>query len=363
MGRNRQLKSAQRRPGATVRRVALIGAPEVGAPALADDLRYLTRVSIDRVKETIELLRRSHGLSLPRFDADWDEVPTQTPSPASTLAAYEGTKRCVRITIHINHCVDDTTAVQLAQDGISHLVGLSIRTKLRQPVWESSAEGGMLALIQLPRAAVEAVLHDIFLDMALVHTRGQPWSGLRERLSSMELAAAKISYLKSMGFTDSYSHGDISRSLYAPLCAIAGAVPAVGGRLEFDAYLRRVVEGWTKFAVFVATEEGTEIQVTADDAADRILKEHRNGGQISRTALVAALGCLAPGHYCLFLLARKATNAHKIAQISGFFHCRPSKFRTQRWIVHPRCADNKLEHILLTEGYISRFPFYFGDSK
>jgi hypothetical protein len=358
MVRNSQLGSALRKPAIVIRRITLVGAPASNASSRVDEVRHITRMAIDRVKETVELLRRQEGISMPRFDADWDEVPTDTPSPSTTLEAFEGERESVRVTIHLECHGDNTTQKQIADYGISHLIGLSIQSNLRQPIWSTNTDGGMLATVKLPPKSLDSILHDILLDMALIRARNQPWSKLYGLLSALELASLKISFLKSINNFDSYLHGNLSSSVYAPISATTGlsSNEELGGVVSKS--LRAVVERWNSFASFVGRTKHIEINVTNIDAADRILKEHKNGGQISRQALVKKLETLGNGHYNLYFLERKATNKKKIAQISAFFQCNPSNFHTQRWIVRPRTVDNKLEHLLLTETYISRFPFF-----
>lgn len=354
MAEPRHIRKAQRKPRLVINRLALISGRQIERRERHEDLRYEVIRAMHALEETINLLRRNHGLSMPTFQVDWDPVHTQDPTPAHTLNAYAGNTANVRVALTLDRFGDDTTADQLVRLGISHLIELAVDDKVPYSVWATEEAGGMIARIRAPIAQIASILHDVFLDMAIVHTSGQVWSGIRQKLHSIPLASAKVSFAKELGLVDTFPHGHFNDALYLPLVALArtGASPC-----ELD--LNRIVELWSNFANYVSRTAKIDLGTARADIAANI-RHHINGCQVSLRKLSDEIERLSEGHYCFYFLTRGASKRNKIAQISRFFQCSSMTFRTQKWIIYPQYTELKAAHLLLHEGYVNSYPFFIG---
>jgi hypothetical protein len=322
---------------------------------LLDDIRRIVRGAVDMLPETIQSLRRDHGISLPALSPQWDVVPTALPNPSETIAAFDGNQSEIRITLHLDSLVDNTTTVELEGLGISHLIGIS--TGGLKDSWNTSEDGGMIVVVNCRVAVLSVLLHDILLDMAMIHAKSQPWSGIREQLNSHTIATLKAQFVQEIKLSGSFSYDLVGECRYFPLAAFARkkSVPA-NSTDHFDGL--SYVSLWTQFASFAAKRSDVTLQVGRDNLAGQILQRHINSGQISPTKLTSRIAHLSPGHYCLYFLTRKAHQKAKAAQLSSFFQIPKAHFRTQRWIIHPRDKYAKEAAVFLSEQYISLFPFY-----
>ena len=341
-----------KKPHHNITRRILIGATEQERRPLLEDVKYMIRQGIDNALHTAQSLRKDYGILLPILSPEWDWVPTRDATPSNTITAFEGNRAEVRVTLHIDDLIDNTTALELEGHGISHLIGISI-SENQIPQWKRSDNGGMIAVIASPITALPSLLHDVLLDMAMIHAKAQPWTGLRNHLNSELVAIIKTQFVRNNNLIGRFAYGAGGESQYFPLAAFVRA----NGSIDLTSYIAI----WSNFALFAKQTANLSIDCGREHLAERIGRSHVNGGQIPIEKLNRNIKQLSPGHYCLYFLIRRANTPKKIAALSAFFHAPKSHFRTQRWIIYPRDKVAKPMTVLLQEQYISVFPFYVGE--
>lgn len=353
-------KSGLRKPHTKITRRILVAALQEERRPLLEEVRRMVRVAVEEASQTAHSLRRDHGISLPIFSPEWDLVPTAESNPSQTIAAFDGNRSEVRVTLHLDSLVDDTTTMELEGLGISHLIGIS--TGGLNDSWQTAQAGGMIAVINAQVSALPALLHDVLLDMAMVHAKAQPWSGIRDQLNSHAIATLKGQFVREKDLLDDFPYGSVGECRYFPLAAFARirSIGDAGSRPRLD--LLKYVTLWSEFALFAKERAGLhKLPAERENIPAQILKSHLNAGQISPEGLRKKIAQLTPGHYCLYFLIRKAHKHAKVAELSTFFHVSKPRFRTQRWIIHARDRHAKEAAVFLSERYISIFPFYVGE--
>jgi hypothetical protein len=340
---------------ARISRRILVAAHEAERRPILEDVKLRVRTAKDNVLESAESLRREQGISLPTMAPEWDIVPTAQPSPSQTIEAFDGNRSEIRITLHLDSLLDDTTTVELEGFGISHLIGIS--TGDLKNTWRES-KGGMIAVIHSNVGVLSELLHDILLDMAMVHARAKPWSNLREQLSSHSIAALKADFVRETGLLAGFPYKPVGDSRYFPLASFARirSNESVNSRFQLDKY----VELWFQFAHFVRNHPNVTLDNELQNTANQFLKSHINTGQISPSKLETRTQSLQPGHYCFYFLMRKARNRMKVAELCSFFGVSKESFRTQLWVIYPRDEKAKEASVFVSENYVSVFPFYVG---
>lgn len=360
MTRGSNRKSGLKKPYTKITRRILVAALEQERRPMLEQVRQMVRQAVDEAPQTAQALRRDHGISLPTLSPEWDLVPTAEPNPSQTIEAFDGERSEIRITLHLDSLVDNTTTMQLEGLGISHLIGISIGG-LNHATWQTSGTGGMIALINSPVTTLPSLLHDILLDMAMVHAKSQSWSGIRDQLSSYTIATLKEEFVREKDLLGIFPYGSISECRYFPLAAFARVRPLRNAKCWHGLDLMKYVELWIDFAVFAKERANLKLHAERENLSGQILESHLNARQISPARLTKKIAQLTPGHYCLYFLIRKADKQAKVAELSAFFHTSKSKFRTQRFIIHPRDKHAKQAAVFLAERYISVFPFYVGE--
>lgn len=345
-------KNALKKATGKITRRILIGASEKERRPLLDELKKMVRQGTGEVPQTAQSLRRNYGVSLPELSPEWDLVQTRKPTAAQTIAAFDGNRSEIRVTLHLDKLIDDTTTIQLDGFGISHLIGVSI-SDADKATWQSLDSGGMIAIIDSPVTTLSLILHDVLLDMAMIHAKAQLWSGIREHLNSHIIAELKAQFVREKNLLDHFPYKADGKCRYLPLAAFAR------GNDE-TLNLKSYIELWSEFALFANQNANLQLRVDREHFASQIVHSHVNGKQISLAKLSRQIGQLEPGHYCLYLLIREANTQTKIAELSTFFHASKSHFRTQRWIIHPRDKHARQASIFLHERYVNVFPFYVG---
>lgn len=359
MGLELKRKSALKKEHDQITRRVLVGTSEKERRPLLEEVKRMARQATEEVPQTAHSLRRDHGISLPTLYPKWDLVPTFEPTVSRTIEAFEGNQSEVRVTLHLDELVDDTTTIQLDGLGISHLIGISI-SRENMTIWKSLDPGGMIAVIDSPVTTLPQLLHDVLLDMAMIHAKAQPWSGMRNQLNSHAIAALKALFIRERNPLNYPTYSATGECRYFPLAAFARKNNC--GTLSFkDSFdLKSYVELWCKFAVFAKENSNIQLSVEREHLASQIIQSHVNGGQISISELKQQINQLAPGHYCLYFLIRGAATQAKVTNLCTFFQTSESHFRTQCWIIHPRDKNARQASIFLHERYISVFPFYIG---
>ena len=180
-------KSALKKATDKITRRVLIGVSEKERRPLLEELKRMARQGTGEVSQTAQSLRRNHGISLPALSPEWDLVQTCKPTASQTIEAFDGNRSEIRVTLHLDELVDDTTTIQLDGLGISHLIGVSI-SDTEKATWQSLDSGGMIVIIDSPITTLSLILHDVLLDMVMIHAKAQPWSGIREQLNSHVIA-------------------------------------------------------------------------------------------------------------------------------------------------------------------------------
>jgi hypothetical protein len=282
-------------------------------------------------------------------------VATAKPSPSETLDAFDGDKSDIRVTLHLDTLLDDTTTVQLDGLGISHLIGIS--TGDLKNSWRQS-EGGMIAVIECNIARLSDLLHDILLDMAMVHARAKPWSHLRERLNSHSIAALKADFALENKLLTSFEYEPVGAARYFPLASFARSTSVGSSKSEFA--LDRYVMLWFEFAQFLRSRPNVSFDSEFASTAFQIVKSHISAGQISPSKLESDLRTRPRGAYCLYFLIRKARTKTKVSELCSFFRVPKESFRTQLWVIYSRDEKQKEASVFLSENYISVMPFYIG---
>lgn len=355
MANSHGARSALRKSSIPLTRRTLLALHERERREAAEDLRYEVARAIEAINTTVLNLRKNYGLALPYFRMQWDPVPTQNPTPAHTLDAYAGDCSAVRVSIALDPFDDDTSEAQLARHGISHLIGLEVDSSITSPTWKTNADGAMLAKIKVRLDQIAWILHDIFIDMAIIHARGQLWSELKKHLTVAELAAQKVLFARSIG-PKAFHMVDIGdEALYIPISSMA--------RINSDPtsiQLDKCIELWTEFAKHLSQTGIVNLAMTRAQIATNILKYHINGGQISQRKLATVIDTLPEGHYRFYFLIRSSNQTKKIAHISHLFEHNPDHFRTQWWVIRARDDLSKLANILMVEGFVTTYPFYIG---
>lgn len=328
MRRKPDRKSALKKATGKITRRVLIGASEKERRPLLEELKRMARQGTGEVSQTAQSLRRNHGISLPALSPEWDLVQTCKPTASQTIEAFDGNRSEIRVTLHLDELVDDTTTIQLDGLGISHLIGVSI-SDAEKATWQSLDSGGMIVIIDSPITTLSLILHDVLLDMAMIHAKAQPWSGIREQLNSHIIAELKSQFVRERNLLDRFPYRADGKCRYLPLAAFARGKDEI---LDLESY----VELWSEFALFAKQNANLQLRVDREYFASQIVHSHVNGKQISLAKLSRQIDQLVPGHYCLYLLIREANTQTKVAELSTFFHASKSHFRTQRWIIHPR---------------------------
>lgn len=360
MARESGRKSGLRKPHTTINRRILVGAFEQERGDLLEQVKIMTCKAVEEVRQTVHSLRNNLGISLPNLQPTWDVVKTAKPSPSQTIDACDGEKSDVRITVHLDKSEDDTTTVKLEGLGISHLIGISM-CSADQASWQTPKSGGMLVLIDTPVTILPALLHDALLDMAMTHAKAQSWSDFRMHLNSHVVANLKAEFVREKNLLDSFSYGTVGECRYFPLAAFARSHTLDNPDFQHGVDLKRYIELWTDFALFVKERTDVQLDVGREHLTAQILQAHIHGGQISQARLYKEIEKLASGHYCLYLLIRRADTQMKIKQLSTFFKKSPSHFRAGWWVIHPREENAKQAAVFLSERYVCVFPFYIGE--
>lgn len=355
MPRNFAQATALKKNSSKLTRRILLGSEESERRPLLDEVKGILRRAKEEAQQTVQELRKSDGVSLPTLAVEWDLVPTANPSPSRTIEAYEGKKSEIRVTIHLGDISDDTTTMRLEGCGISHLIGIS--TGGSENTWQTS-DGAMLAIIKTDITLLKRLLHDILIDMAMVHARSRPWSGIREQLNSQTIAALKVKFIEDTTRTMVLPYHASGHSGYFPLASFARtkSKTQAPARLDFHAY----VALWTEFASFAKAAANLSLFTNRRHTAKQILESHVCSGRISKRKFENVIPKLETGHYCLYFLQRKARNKNKINAICSFFRISRRRYRTQLWVIHQRDEHKKLASQLLYEGYITVYPFYLG---
>jgi hypothetical protein len=361
MGRGSNKKTAVKRANVRIVRSVLVGISENEGRPLLDEVEKMVIKAKNEVPQTILNLRHDYGISLPALSPDWDRVPTAKPTASQTIAAFQGNKSEVRVTLHLDEVIDDTATIKLVALGISHLIGISISSENRA-TWQSFEPGGMIAVIDSPIAKLSSLLHDILLDMAMIHAKAQPWTGMREKLNSHVIATFKAQFVEEMNLLDRFAYKTVGKCRYYPLAAFARKNHRGMSNSQDALNLNSYVDLWTKFTAFVTQNTNLQLPLERENLASQIISVHANGGQISPMKLRKRIETLEPGHYCLYFLTRRAATRAKISELSPFFHMSNSHFRTQQWVICPRDKHARQAAILLQEKYINIFPFYVGES-
>jgi len=360
MNGRKDRRLALQKPHQKITRRILVATLEEERRPLLEDVKQRARLGIDQVLSASQRLRKEHGILLPLVAPEWDWVPTVEGTPSHTLLAFEGNTSEVRVSLHLDPLVDNTTATQLDGHGISHLVGISISSQV-PPVLNPSPEGAMLAIVESSIAALPSLLHDMLLDMAMGHATAQAWTGMRMHLSAPVLSTLKAQFVQERNLISGFTYGSGTGNQYFPFAAFTrkpvGADTETADAVDLAAY----VALWNQFAAFVQREIDLPIPGNTAPLAKRIMRAHVNGGQISPGKLDRAIGQLAPGHYCLYFLLRRSDQTQKVAELSAFFQVSKSHFRTQRWIIYPRDEAARTAAKHMQERYISVFPFYVGE--
>jgi hypothetical protein len=358
--------AAVRKHRATLVRRVLIGVKAGPNPPQRQDVIDFLRCGLDAAPETVRELRGKYGISLPDFRPDWDVISTSTGTPSPTIRAYPGDRSQVRMSLHLVPVDDDTSLVELQANGISHLIGVTV-DEAGSSSWGSDAEGGMLARIDVPIRAVPCLVHDVLLDMAMAHARGQSWSTLREHLNSYQLAALKADFVRSGSLTSPSFYGFRKGSQYYPLSAFARSrASETDPQFGFD--LSTYSKVWTDFATYAKGRNVLPRSMSKADVVDFILSSFKDGQQISRSELESAVEPLESGYYCFYCVERRPRNPDKLAQVFGFLRkpaCTTRRqkaiFHTKYWVIwspDARGFSPKLALQLEHEGYLSSFPFY-----
>ncbi len=351
-GHNR--RSGLRKPHTQLVRRILVGAHEDERRILLEDVKALVRAGAEYALSTVHTLRNDHGVALPMLIPKWDLVTIEKPTPADTIDAFSGNQSEIRITLHLDQFEDNTETIKLEDLGISHLVGISITES--EPLWQSEDKGAMTAQIRTLPSNLPFLLHDIFIDMAMIHAKSCPWTNMKELLSSEIIAAQKANFVKSEGLTGSFPYGlPADNCRYFPLAAFAQRIE----QRKFDS--SSYVEIWAKFAGFVQKEEKVPLKTQRSDLPELVLRSHKNCGQISIRKLENEIAKLQAGHYCFYFHIRKSNTLSKIAELRTFFEIRPTEYRAQVWIIHPREKHSRMAAKFLHEHFISVLPFYVGD--
>ena len=348
------------KPHLKITRRILVGASENERRPLLEDVKRKIREGIDEVLLTAQSLRKDHGVLLPILSPEWDWVPTREATPSHTISAFEGNRSEVRVTLHLDELIDNTTTIELDGHGISHLIGISIGGN-QTPKWERSDNGGMLAVVNSSVPILPSLLHDVLLDMAMIHAKAQPWTGIRDHLNAQVVASVKAQFVQENNLIGRAAYGSVEGNRYCPFAAFARTVTPCSRLETSELDLTSYVALWSSFASFAKETTNSPISCERKHLAERIARSHVNGGQLSIARLTNKISQLAAGYYCLYFLTRKADTQAKIAELSAFFHTSKAHFRTQRWIIYPRDKVARHAALLLHERYISVFPFYVGE--
>lgn len=360
MSAKKDQRFALKKPHLKITRRILVGASEHERRPLLEDVKRKIREGIDEVLHTAQSLRKDHGVLLPILSPEWDWVPICEVTPSHTISAFEGNKSEVRVTLHLDELIDNTTTIELDGHGISHLIGISIDGN-QTPKLERSDNGGMLAVVKSSVPTLPFLLHDVLLDMAMIHARAQPWTGIRDHLSAQVVASVKAQFAQKNNLIGHAAYGAGEGNRYFPLAAFARTVTPRNRSANSDLDLTSYVALWSNFASFAKQMANLPIPCEREHIAERIARSHVNGGQLSIAKLARDIGQLATGHYCLYFLTREADSKAKVVELSTFFHTSKAHFRTQRWIIYQRDKVARQAAILLHERYISVFPFYVGE--
>ncbi|MBK7706578.1 MAG: hypothetical protein IPJ30_12580 [Acidobacteria bacterium] len=350
----------------TLKRQALICLNIDGSDPDSEEVRVELKRALEAVDESAKKLRKEHGIRVPNLKLNWDPIHTENPSPASTIAAYPGDQSTVRLTVSCESVDDDTVEEDLLELGITHLIGLELQNELESPEWVTDSDGAMIAKVRVRLCDVSWVIHDIFLDMALVYSKGQNWFGVKQIYNAARLAAGKAEFARRYLSNRPNSNFKISdTALHFPLVSLLR-----NGRRTHDIALENCQEIWSRFWDDLNSGSSTARDNSREKIVSGILENHRFGGQISPAKLRARIGRLSPGHHRIYFLVRKPKSTRLRVKIANFLEINPKYFRGQRWVIKKTDAVSTHDHqstihsheriakMLFVDRYMVRYDFF-----
>lgn len=358
-----------RRPNARsaasiVRRVMVTKGEASERIAEYEATRHAVQAGFDALRQSIGKIK-SMGIGIADLRPQLESRTVDKSTPRTALSAFAAGGSTVadsRLTIHVDPFANDLDEVFLLDLQISHILGVYSKRKT-DTVWKCSNGEGLIAEISVEPKDVARLVHDVLLDIAMARASHAPWTGLRDTLSSRQLATKKFDFAAKKNLLPGFTYGNLQGANYVPLSAL---LPREAAEVCFsEAALHRYVDAWTKFSAYCKAVPASEVRLDSDAAlhlAVQIVRQHRHGGQISIARLAKALSMLRPGSHRLYFLIHRGSTPAARARIGGFFHKNPAHLHTQIWIIHSdgdRDADAKY---LIDRHWIVYYPFVIGGS-
>jgi hypothetical protein len=194
----------------------------------------------------------------------------------------------------------DTAPSELRKSlGISHLIAIQLG---RRDLGWSHRNGISSVMVETTVDKLAYLIHDIILDIVMFHS----WAILTERYGAsiegrIEISRKKGLFAQERGLTSYY--GPIQSPQIEYFCFASHC--RQGGVFSYEAY----EELWKDFIQSELLEpyDGPAYDgaMTIDRLVELIVRNHRQGGQISKDKLRRQLAQLPPGTYLLLMTRKK----------------------------------------------------------
>lgn len=326
-------------------RYIIISLPEAarsGDEFSTPSYRQLRKESQSAASQAIDLVQRDTvprlraiGIGYPNSRFDCDFISLEESSPRNAVMEVPPDKRqALRISAHGNHFEDDTSSTELQTYGISHLIGIEILLATDRRKNVRSVINGLLEKFECPVTHLRTLIHDILIDLGMIHAIGHPWSDLRSTFTSQQIANRKVKFLNSLTPGQTLRYATIDRGLtYLPLAAVCW------DGSTFDA--KKYAATWMAFSE--SFERGRVVNLPLQVSSRRqllqnILSAHPNGKQISPSGLLRKLEQAPPGRHVLYFCLHKPPRRAEQRALNTFMHVSPRVFRTQRWVLLPSAS-------------------------
>ena len=361
------MPKAVRRPNvrstaAISRRILVTKSEDSKNAAHYDDVRHSVQRGFDALRVSLEELA-SFGIGVAdlRPQLDSRTLAISTPENAlKALASDGGAVTEVRLSIHLEPFDDDVSEDILLDLHISHLIGVCARERAI-PSWECAKNGGLIATVTVDTDDIARLVHDVLLDIAMARASHAPWAGIRDTLTSRQLAAKKVAFARHEDLLNGFSYGPLTGDRYIPLTSLFMRTDGQMG-LHRES-LRDYAALWERFGAFCIESAAAEVALSpaaATALAQQMIKAHKHGGQISVRQLACSLGRLGEGAYRLYFCVHKGQTSVAKARLGALFHKNPIHTRTQMWIIHKEGTRDAEAKYLIERSYVVFYPFVIG---
>ena len=355
-------RSNIRSTAAISRRVMVTKSEDSKNAAHYDNVRHSVQRGFDALRASLEdLSSMGIGVADLRPHLESRTLAISTPKAAlNAIASNGGAVTEVRLSIHLEPFDDDVDEHILLDLHVSHLIGVCARDNAISS-WTCAENGGLIATITVATADIARLVHDVLLDIAMARANYAPWAGIRDTLSSPQLAALKVAFARHEGLLDGFSYGTLKGNSYIPLASL---FLRTGGQLGLPpASMRNYATLWEKFGAFCTAMVSTSVALSPVEAtalAHQIINAHKHGGQISVRQLSRSLGRLGVGAYRLYFCIHRGDNFAAKARLGALFHKNPAYTRTQMWIIHREGIRDAEAKYLIERSYVVFYPFTIG---